>query len=92
MDIIDGISNPLSSSDFGGGLANAIRPESGDKASIDRMEKVIDSLGNVAGESVGASFGRFGGQAKEAAFLERNLKDALAALKKELLADLGEME
>ena len=79
MDIIDGISNPLSSSNFGGGLANAIRPESGDKASIDRMEKVIDSLGNVAGESVGASFGRFGGQAKEAAFLERNLKDALAA-------------
>ena len=89
MDIIDGISNPLSSSNFGGGLANAIRPESGDKASIDRMEKVIDSLGNVAGESVGASFGRFGGQAKEAAFLERNLKDALAATRERATGGLG---
>lgn len=89
MDIIDGISNPLSSSNFGGGLANAIRPESGDKASIDRMEKVIDSLGNVAGESVGASFGRFAGQAKEAAFLERNLKDALAATRERATGGLG---
>jgi len=77
-EIIQGISDPLS----GGAIASItdrMRPEQGDKRSIERFESTIDGLSNIAGEAGGKTqgLGRVAGRAKEAGFLNRNLVQAI---------------
>ena len=75
--------SPTGAANIGTGLSGQLRADSTDSESIKRFESMIDRLSNVAGEGVGGKagtgLGRFGQDAKDAGFIQRNISTMVLA-------------
>jgi len=73
---VESAADPLGKVNFGGGLAGKMRLGSGDKTSVERMNKMFDRMGQggIAGEAGAAGISKEAVEgAKAAGFVERNI-------------------